>query len=53
MRPIQTILVTLVSVQATTLETIVHRKYLNLYSEYALYQAAVQWATEECNRLVT
>ncbi|OQR77615.1 BTB/POZ domain-containing protein 6-B-like, partial [Tropilaelaps mercedesae] len=39
-----------VNVQATTLETIVHRKYLNLYSEYALYQAAVQWSTEECNR---
>ena len=40
------------NVQPSTLETIVHRKYLNLYSEYALYQASLQWATEECSRFV-
>ncbi|KAM7289833.1 BTB/POZ domain-containing protein 2 [Ixodes scapularis] len=33
-----------------TLETIVRRKYLNLYSEYALYSAVVQWGQEECSR---
>ncbi|XP_053201158.1 uncharacterized protein LOC128386188 isoform X1 [Panonychus citri] len=38
------------SIQSTTLEFIVGRRYLNLYSEYSLFNAIIQWALAECKR---
>lgn len=38
------------SVSVSTLETIVSRPYLNIYSEFSLYSAVHLWAEEECKR---
>ncbi|XP_076315687.1 BTB/POZ domain-containing protein 6-like [Tachypleus tridentatus] len=34
----------------SVMETIVHRRHLNLNSEYSLYNATCTWAREECKR---
>lgn len=38
------------SVQPTTVEFIVNRKYLNIYSEYSLFNSAISWALNESKR---
>ncbi|XP_074594319.1 uncharacterized protein LOC141849757 isoform X1 [Brevipalpus obovatus] len=38
------------SIQLSTLEFVVGRRYLNLYSEYSLFNSVVQWALGECKR---
>lgn len=38
------------SISVSTLETIVGRPYLNIYSEFSLYSAVHLWAEEECKR---
>ncbi|RWS23960.1 BTB/POZ domain-containing protein 6-B-like protein [Leptotrombidium deliense] len=38
------------SIQLSTLEFIVGRRYLNLYSEYSLFNSITQWAISECKR---
>ncbi|XP_076359811.1 BTB/POZ domain-containing protein 6-like isoform X1 [Tachypleus tridentatus] len=37
-------------VSVSVLETIVHRRHLNLHSEYSLYNAIYMWGKEECKR---
>lgn len=39
------------NIQLSTLEYIVSRRYLNLYSEFSLLNAVVQWAQHECKRM--
>lgn len=39
------------NIQLSTLEFIVSRRYLNLYSEFSLLNAVVQWAQHECKRM--
>ncbi|XP_023234303.1 BTB/POZ domain-containing protein 3-like [Centruroides sculpturatus] len=41
---------TFLNVSVGTLELIVRREYLNLYSEFSLYSALYLWAEEECKR---
>ncbi|KAI1303600.1 BTB/POZ domain-containing protein 6-B [Halotydeus destructor] len=38
------------AIQLSTLELITSRKYLNLYSEYSLFNAVIQWALSEAKR---
>lgn len=38
------------NIQLPTLEFIVNRRYLNLYSEFSLLNSVVQWAQHECKR---
>lgn len=38
------------NIQLSTLEFIVNRRYLNLYSEFSLLNSVVQWAQHECKR---
>ncbi|KAF7490011.1 BTB/POZ domain-containing protein 6 [Sarcoptes scabiei] len=39
------------NIQLSTLEFILNRRYLNLYSEFSLLNAVVQWTQHECKRL--
>lgn len=38
------------AIQLSTLESIVGRRYLNLYSEFSLFNSAIQWSINECKR---
>lgn len=38
------------AIQLSTLEFIAARRYLNLYSEYSLFNAIISWGMAECKR---
>ncbi|CAG2163094.1 unnamed protein product [Oppiella nova] len=38
------------NIQLSTLEFIVSRRYLNLYSEFSLFNSVIQWTQNECKR---